>query len=624
MRWLFFFLLLFAFAFARVNVVVAPVIPEMPKVSNDDVLYQLEMMWQKSQAYDEQLQILEEMWQRSTTIEQTAIDNLHISRQSYEQSLSAFRRSADEYISALQSGSSGVLSKASALQSATRQLLLDTLQTQLVISEVYPSVSPIVPYSLRAVNETKAFNVLLNRALSGLELLAKLGISLVQSFFLDFSHVNLVEESHLALMRRLYWYIKQITGTLDVPYFNFSVPLPQLSFPSVENPYQLCYGGFLVAGCNDCFSSYVDCLYRSDGMITYLYWIISRNWGCPPSISQSDCIFDQHYTFTDIYGNVSYGKPALSCLQEGIARWQAQVYACMLFSFSPVWNNGINLDFLAKKYTEYGSPYYCGFGGYTVCMNKSVTCKVSFNVGKPKMTTCGITLGLFCGGSFNVDYIQISTDDSVECFDLPSPRTPGATISIGGEVKYTLPPDLSQDEQENLKRQIQIVQSWNDAVDNTQTAVQTLPYVDNLPYVDTDTALDPNLELRERIERIRRAISDPDTLLISPELQTQLLPSPYVFPDIDITVDETEFIPYVNYLLSQEVQPVITLTDAITEELKRQCEEAQAKFDDLLKDLDSLFMGVFKGLAVAFGFFSALLVSYSVFLLWQSIPLRRL
>ncbi|MGB9874224.1 MAG: hypothetical protein ACPLRS_04575, partial [Hydrogenobacter sp.] len=179
-------------------------------------------------------------------------------------------------------------------------------------------------------------------------------------------------------------------------------------------------------------------------------------------------------------------------------------------------------------------------------------------------------------------------------------------------------------EQENLKRQIQTVQSWNDAVANTQTAVQTLPYVDNLPYVDTDTALDPNLELRERLERIRRAISDPDTLLISPELLTQLLPSPYVFPDIDITVDETEFIPYVNYLLSQEVQPVITLTDAMTDELKRQCKKAQAQFDDLLKDLDSLFMGVFKGLAVAFGFFSALLVSYSVFLLWQSIPLRRL
>ncbi|MGC8853055.1 MAG: hypothetical protein ACP5P0_05575 [Hydrogenobacter sp.] len=244
------------------------------------------------------------------------------------------------------------------------------------------------------------------------------------------------------------------------------------------------------------------------------------------------------------------------------------------------------LNFYLPAFDAGGYINGCNSGKTTVCYRKDIICDVGVNPGKTFITTCGILLG-GCGGRLEVNYVQVATEEMIECIDLPLPRVNPPSVATGGEV-YTPPPDLSEDEQENLKRQIQSLQSWNDAVAN-KTALQTLPYVDNLPYVDTDTALDPNLELRERIERIRRAILDPDTLLISPELQIQLLPSPYVFPDIDITVDETELIPYVNYLLKQEVQPVITLTDTLTEELKRQCEEAQAQFDDLLRDLDSLY-----------------------------------
>ena len=155
-----------------------------------------------------------------------------------------------------------------------------------------------------------------------------------------------------------------------------------------------------------------------------------------------------------------------------------------------------------------------------------------------------------------------------------------------------------------------------------------LPLGDPLPKIEVSPELLPLL--------------DPDTLiqplpipsLVRPSTPLPSRCSPYVSPDtisipeVEVVVEispEEELIPAINWLITQEVVSVVSLTNALQDALPNsdKCREQEQMLYANFDELRNLIFYSFVGLASIFGFISALLVSMSIFELWKNIPIRR-
>ncbi|MFZ8862677.1 MAG: hypothetical protein ACO2PP_19535 [Thermocrinis sp.] len=99
-------------------------------------------------------------------------------------------------------------------------------------------------------------------------------------------------------------------------------------------------------------------------------------------------------------------------------------------------------------------------------------------------------------------------------------------------------------------------------------------------------------------------------------------------PEVEVVVEispEEELIPAINWLLTQEVVSVVSLTNTLEDALpnRNRCKEQERMLYANFDELRDLIFYSFVGLASIFGFISALLVSMSIFELWKNIPIRR-
>jgi len=145
---------------------------------------------------------------------------------------------------------------------------------------------------------------------------------------------------------------------------------------------------------------------------------------------------------------------------------------------------------------------------------------------------------------------------------------------------------------------------------------------DLLPQLDPDTLVKPL-----PMPAPRRFIVRPSTPLpskCSPYVSPDILPVPEVEVVVEISPEE-ELIPAINWLLTQEVVSVVSLTNTLEDALpnRNRCKEQERMLYANFDELRDLIFYSFVGLASIFGFISALLVSMSIFELWKNIPIRR-
>jgi hypothetical protein len=118
--------------------------------------------------------------------------------------------------------------------------------------------------------------------------------------------------------------------------------------------------------------------------------------------------------------------------------------------------------------------------------------------------------------------------------------------------------------------------------------------------------------------------STPSPSRCSPYVSPDILPVPEVEVEVEISPEE-ELIPAINWLLTQEVVSVVSLTNTLEDALpnRDRCREQEQMLYANFDELRNLIFYSFVGLASIFGFISALLVSMSIFELWKNIPIRR-
>jgi hypothetical protein len=128
----------------------------------------------------------------------------------------------------------------------------------------------------------------------------------------------------------------------------------------------------------------------------------------------------------------------------------------------------------------------------------------------------------------------------------------------------------------------------------------------------------------------------PQRFIVRPSTPLPSRCSPYVSPDtifvpqVEVVVEispEEELIPAINWLITQEVVSVVSLTNTLEDALPNRdsdrCKEQEQMLYANFDGLRDLIFYSFVGLASLFGFISALLVSMSIFELWKNIPIRR-
>ena len=164
-----------------------------------------------------------------------------------------------------------------------------------------------------------------------------------------------------------------------------------------------------------------------------------------------------------------------------------------------------------------------------------------------------------------------------------------------------------------------------------------LPLGDPLPKIEVSPEVLPQLDPDTLIQPL--PMPSPRRFIIRPSFRSDVEVPPGVdfefppAPEIGIMVDfspENELIPTINWIISQEITSVVSITNTLVDALedaiptnRDRCKEQEqmlyANFDELR---DLIFYSLV-GLASIFGFISALLVSMSIFELWKNIPIRR-
>jgi len=653
MMWLVVFLLFcFSFSFARVSVVVAPTL-DIPQVSNDEVVQYLEYLLQKSSQFDDTLTMLERMWANSPDVEHTALDNFRVRKQAFESALNSAKSAVRAYEDYLQNPSAS-LQVPRDTQSAIRNLVIRIAETKQSMELLEPALAQLYPdlfYVQRSMNETRAFNTLLTRFLartSDISALAFRFLSIWMNPLLDFEQVNLTEDQILRLRRLLYLQVKQLRGFIDLlPAFDFSgLPFPDTFIP----PFLLqpCAGGQF-----GCFGFSSDCLYDSMGNLVYANYAIF-----PLSSPSSVC-----YACTSFTSCVSVISSDGSCTSPLLASifgidfgsspklvahsYKAMVFGALLktvyFPFDPLpmgSNLGMvcetcggpkNVDVvgcsnlpptignLSSAANPDGSACYVSDGVVHCKIHPCTHTKVSQNnykvitngcfglVAVPHATLYDCSIDIQCFLEFQ------NVPDPYVRFDLPVPDF-GSPPFPADVVEYQRIQQAVGDDVADLARWVETVKKLR-----TKEQVVPLPEIQTQPYIEVspdtlpelspapDTLIDPSISVSPT----------PIPIPLPPDLDTD----PYV--DVSLDLSPQELIPYINYLLTQEAVQPVALINQIEDSLDNDCQTQEQMLYANFEGMKDLLVQSFVGLALIFGFISAILVSMSIFELWKNIPIRR-
>jgi hypothetical protein len=653
--WLVVFLLFcFSFSFARVSVVVAPTL-DIPQVSNDEVIYYLEYLLQKSSQFDDTLTMLERMWANSPDVEHTALDNFRARKQAFESALNSAKSAVRAYEDYLQNPSAS-LQVPRDTQSAIRNLVIRISETKQSMELLEPALAQLYPdlfYVQRSMNETRAFNTLLTRLLartSDISALAFRFLSIWMNPLLDFEQVNLTEDQILRLRRLLYLQVKQLRGFIDLlPALDFSgLPFPDTFIP--PSLLQPCASGQF-----GCFGFRSDCLYDSMGNLVYANYAIF-----PLSSPSSVC-----YACTSFTSCVSVISSDGSCTSPLLASifgidfgsspklvahfYKAMVFGALLrtvyFPFYPL-PIGSNLGMVCETC---GGPKNVDLVG---CSNLPPTIGNLSSAANPDGSACYVSDGVVhckihpcthtkvlqnnykvitndCFGLIAVPFSTVyDCSIDIQCFlefqnvpdpyvrfDLPVPDF-GSPPFPADVVEYQRIQQAVGDDVADLAR-------WGETVKKLRTKeqvvplpeIQTRPYIevspDTLPELSPapDTLIDPSISVSPT----------PIPIPLPPDLDTD----PYV--DVSLDLSPQELIPYVSYLLTQEAVQPVALINQIEKslDLDNDCQTQEQMLYANFEGMKDLLVQSFVGLALIFGFISAILVSMSIFELWKNIPIRR-
>ncbi len=167
------------------------------------------------------------------------------------------------------------------------------------------------------------------------------------------------------------------------------------------------------------------------------------------------------------------------------------------------------------------------------------------------------------------------------------------------------PPDQLSDEDKKL---VNDINALNRFAYELQKELLRYPYVISIPYIDLAVSSFPDTAISST------TLLSPD-IVISPDIAFSPFFVPLLNGDIQVVFDTTTLVPYINWLLSEEARAATGLIDAVipylpdtTDECKAQEGMMYANFDDL-KDV---LVGSYKGIAIVFGFTSAIFASASI------------
>jgi hypothetical protein len=609
MRWV---LLLFLFGLGFSASVVYDAKLQMPKVDNDAVVQYLNYLYEKSLALSDSLEILERMWEMSKNVDYVQLEDFRSKKQAYQSALSEFASAKDVYTDFIQNPRSySTLQPATDLQTKLRNLVLRQLELKQSIEVISPALRALYPdlfYASQAVNSTRVFNRLVSGFLSSVSEITKLGLNVLFNPLLEFGYVDLLEGQLSFLRYLLYLQWRSVQHSLSgidliVPTgFNPSL-LPDLSqLPQIGSP---CYYDVRVR--SRCYEVLAVC---ANGRVGWYNYVPLADWS-------------------------PYSPDNPIYLPEGIYLSKAKT-DIPDDAPPPIWDPTIPLSGLGAIFPS----YYYHYLGAILRLPVSENAPVRFYPAYPDHSVFPLSPSIYSyPGSW--DYLwspcvvcrcyirRVMVVDN--CFNFVSPST-----AIGYCDCYKVCVE-DWDNPATWPQWIRLPAPTPSPLPSPRPSYLPfpLPLGDPLPKIEVSPELLPLLDPDTLIQPL--PMPSPQRFIVRPSIRPQVEVPPDVDfefppdPEIDITVDlspENELIPVINWIITQEVASTAPLTDAISEAIRDRtapdrCKEQEQMLYANFDELRNLIFYSFVGLASIFGFISALLVSMSIFELWQNIPIRR-
>jgi len=666
MRWVL-FLFLFGLGFPASVVYTAKL--QMSKVDNDAVVQYLNYLYEGSSALSDSLEILERMWANSPDVDYGKLDNFRIKKQAYQTALSEFASAKDVYMDFIQNPRSySTFHPAMDMQSKLRALVISQLELKQSIEVVVPALGELYPdlfYLKNSANNTRLFNRLLSGLLSSVSEITKLGFRVLFNPLFEFGYVNLVENQSLLLRRLLYLQWKSVNHSgLGV---GFIIPngfspslLPDLSnLPEIGQPcpavprvagstwyniYAICEGGRLVGYNIVANSDWSPYYWYGSPFVGHEY--SSGNVLMVPQGVSGDYpnglggVLAGYYLQ---YASASFPLPFMSGAPVGYYGTGYALYRSRLVSnwycdpamddYLSVCNNYYTRD----ARCDYIPSHDCGVWYYTYDPCYVCSCDVQIHY---VVDNCfhsrvpeGYTGSCSCRRVCEFDPANPSTHPKEISLPMPNiPRVHPPNSSPSVPEYDPLPPnfdDLTDDEKGEI--------CWT--ISRALPLRDLFPYLNpfplplgDFPQVEVSPDLLPQLDPDTLVQPL--PMPAPRRFIVRPSTPSPSRCSPYVSPDISLVPEvevvveispEEELIPAINWLLTQEVVSVISLTNTLEDALpnRDKCREQEQMLYANFDGLRDLIFYSFVGLASIFGFISALLVSMSIFELWKNIPIRR-
>jgi len=661
MRWVL-FLFLFGLGFSASVVYDAKL--QMPKVDNDAVVRYLNYLYERSSALSDSLEILERMWANSPDVDYGKLDNFRIKKQAYQSALSEFASAKNAYIDFIQNPRSySTFHPAMDMQSKLRALVISQLELKQSIEVVVPALRELYPdlfYLKNSANNTRLFNRLLSGFLSSVSEITKLGFRVLSNPLLEFGYVNLVEGQSLLIRRLLYFQWKSVNHSgLGVGFIipnGFSPSLmpdlsnlleigqpcpavPRLVSSTCYDIYAVCERGRLVRYNIVANSDWSPYYWDPDPFRPYgsgnVLMVSQGVSGDPPGGLGG--VLAGYYLQ---YASASFPLPFMLGAPVGYGGTGYALYRSRLVSTwycDPAMDDYLSVcnDYYTRDARcDYIPPHDCGKWHYTYDPCYVCSCDVQMHY---VVDNCfhsrvpeGYTGSCSCQQVCQFDVENPATHPKEITLPMPNiPRVHPPNSSPSVPEYDPLPPnfdDLTDDEKGEICRTVSRVLPLRDLspyLNPFPLPLGDFPQVevspDLLPQLDPDTLVQP------------LPMPSPRRFIVRPSTPLPSRCSPYVspsVPEVEVVVDvspEEELIPAINWLLTQEVVSVATLTDTIEQALpnRDKCKEQEQMLYANFDGLRDLILYSFVGLASIFGFISALLVSMSIFELWKNIPIRR-
>jgi hypothetical protein len=673
MRWV---LLLFLFGLGFPASVVYEAKLQMPKVDNDAVVQYLNYLYEKSLALSDSLEILERMWEMSKNVDYVQLEDFRVKKQAYQSALSELASAKDVYTDFIQNPRSySTLQPATDLQTKLRNLVLRQLELKQSIEVIAPALRALYPdlfYLSNSVNNTRLFTRLLSGFLSSVSQIVKLGFNVLFNPLLEFGYVNLVEEQTLLIRRLLYLQWKSVNhsglgfGIIVPNGFNPSL-LPDLSnLPEIGQP---CPAVPRLVS-STCYDIYAVC---ERGRLVGYKTVPNSDWS--PYHWYPD-YFDPHHfgdllTYSDGLSGDDPRSPKflyVSSLAGALVSYSIE-YAVASFPLprqtdAPVYRTGSGVrpwkpndtnawwcdsslySYYSKCFGQDGNPYLvCEYIPHFDCGQWHFTYDPCY------VCNCNSVVSFVVDNCFHT-YADTALSGSCSCrkvceFDWDNPATyPKKIILPWPNIPRARPPDSPSP---SVPEYNPLPPNFDDLTDDEKgevcrTVSRTLPLRDlspylnpfplplgDVPYIEVSPDLVP-LDPDTLIQPF--PIPSPQRFIVRPSTPLPSQCSPYVSPDtisipeVEVVVEispEEELIPAINWLITQEVVSVVSLTNTLQDALPNsdKCREQEQMLYANFDELRNLIFYSFVGLASIFGFISALLVSMSIFELWKNIPIRR-